>query len=200
MALSRRTFLLTAAGAVAAPLLPPLPLSEAIAAATTEEPLLAFAIGHGGEFDWQPFFAASEEAAMREACRYFGEEPDEDGTVSLDCERVTLWDKRRDAGSVTPADWIRAGMGHSCTRCRDETFSEDGGRVIGDEVVCEGCMTFADRLACPEDEWLVAEELADRIYDEGADTVRARLEAEGHWPNIPPALWARALKQAEVSS
>jgi len=194
MTLSRRVFLLTASAAAIAPALPALP---AVQVATAAEPLLAFAIGHGGEFDWQPFFAATEEAAMREACRYFGEEPDEDGILSLDCERVTSWDKRGVASSVTPADWIRAGMGHSCTRCRDETFSEDGGRVIGDEVVCEGCLTFADRLVCPDDDWLVADELADQVCDEGADVVRARLEAEGNWPNLSPAIWARALKQAE---
>lgn len=53
---------------------------------------------------------------------------------------MPAWDSKQ---CVTNGDWIRAGMGTHCTRCGYET-TQDGGYAIGDDAICEDCMTLAD--------------------------------------------------------
>ena len=38
---------------------------------------------------------------------------------------------------------LRAGLCHTCSRCGYETSKYDCGHAIGDEAVCEDCMTLA---------------------------------------------------------
>lgn len=164
-----RRFLLAAAtvtGAAAA--LPALP-ALAVEAAPAAPPLPAWVVGTPDCFDWQIVRANTADEALREialcnsgsqlACAGCEDEYcDFCSTLQrLDTMRTPHMD---DIEKPTPADWLRAGLGHTCGRCGYETFAEEGAHPVGDEAVCEDCMELADwQIADPE---RYAEMLADR--------------------------------------
>lgn len=200
MTLSRRQFLLTATAAAIAPAIPALPASASPVVMSIDlasgPDLLAFAAGTEGEFDWQVFFGRTAEEALKEATRYFGYDDDDGPPGYFEFRRVDKWDHRGSADAVTGADWIRAGMGHICSRCSYETFADYGGHVVDEEVVCEECVTFADLLKV--DLVTAEDELAEKIADEGAEDVQAWLELQGNWANVPPEIWAKAIERAAL--
>jgi hypothetical protein len=200
MVLSRRAFLVGASAAVAASIAPVLPAHVATvtvaAPAAVAEPLLAFAVGTPGDYDWQHIIAKSAE----EAWRIWMEERGEFENViegeplpAFDPEMVTrveAWDGK---GGTTSADWFAVGLGHVCDRCGYETSPEEGGRAVGDDAVCEGCLTWADRLAADEHDDIV-DEIANRLFDEPAEDVRDWLNRERLLPMVDDlGLWAKAL-------
>lgn len=60
---------------------------------------------------------------------------------SYEAYRTEAFDGKSDP---TPGDWMRAGIGHVCSRCGYEAHPDSGGQGIGDEAVCEECITLAD--------------------------------------------------------
>jgi len=79
--------------------------------------------------------------------------------ASFDAHRVPSMDTIE---SPTPADWLRADMGHTCSRCGYETFAQHNGHPVGDEAVCEDCMSLADwEIVDPERAAEMRAELAD---------------------------------------
>jgi hypothetical protein len=151
MLIHRRELLIGAAALAASASFPVLPSIAAPA-----EIIPAWVVGSEGEFNWQHIIAKTE----REACRFFAQEcgdyEDEcdhdsyqegcDCCKSIDAydaERKPMWDGKP-YDSVSPGDWLRSGTGHVCSRCGYETFPEEGGHGVGDEAVCEECMTLAD--------------------------------------------------------
>ncbi len=147
--LSRRELLVGAAAVAAVANIPPLP-----AIAARAEILPAWVVGTPGEFDWQHMVGrTAEEAIHNFVCEQVGGDGCEEGSPddcdcewcftigSLEAERKPMWDGKQ---SVTPGDWIRSGTGHICSRCSYETFPQEGGYGVGDEAVCEECMTLAD--------------------------------------------------------
>lgn len=147
--LTRRFILAAAAATAAASAIPPA-FANPPAAAKRLKP--AWVAGTDGEFNFQVVRAPTREEAI---ARYIAEEmgftacecaPDEDGDCDFcfhtpDVYRVEMFDSIE---KPTPGDWLRADMGHSCSRCGYETFAQDGGYAVGDEAVCEGCMTLED--------------------------------------------------------
>lgn len=149
---SRREALLIGAGAVAA-----LAVPSSAAIATTPSvaaPLPAWIVGTPGEFDWQHVVSQTAEEAIRNYCceKIGGDGCEEGGAPDCDCEwcctigsleaeRKAMWDGK---DKVSPGDWLRSGTGHICSRCGYETFPEENGHGVGDEAVCEECMTLAD--------------------------------------------------------
>ena len=149
--LNRREILIGAGAVAAAARLP------AVAeAATPAEVIPAWAVGTPGEFNWQHVIARTAEEAKSifraewcvDSCE--GEIDhscgDCDGCAEsiwdeLVAERKSIWDGINDP---TPADWLRAGYGTNCSRCGYETHPEEDGRPVGDEAVCEQCMTLED--------------------------------------------------------
>jgi hypothetical protein len=128
----------------------------AAAVAPVAAPLPAWTVGTSGEFDWQMVRALTEkDARLLWASDFTGDDACEDGGPPKDdCEcdlcskfrcaevnRVEQWDS---LDEVKPADWLRVGFGHVCSRCGYETFREEGGKAVGDEAVCEECMTVED--------------------------------------------------------
>ena len=187
--MNRRQLLMGAAAAAIAPSLPRLP-AAAMPASPVPSPRLAFIVGTDGEFDWIKVWARSAEEAIQAWYVERGIEPDED-CFAPECERVPAWDSKN-AGSLKPADWINAGLGHTCARCHGEAGPWDGARAIGDDAICSYCLTIADLVALGDDE-AVAEQLADRICDQGEEVTRNWAEAKGIWDDVAGAIWPKAL-------
>lgn len=187
--MNRREFLAATAAIVATPVLPALPAAAASAAGADASGLMAFTVGTPGEFDWQWIVARSPQEAFRE---WLAERClDDEDAPEFDPEYVTRvpdWDGRT---NVTAGDWLRAGLGHCCSRCGYETDADQGARAVGPDAVCEDCLTLADIAAT--DPAQAAEDLADRIADEGAETVEASLRAKGQWQAVEGDIWAKAL-------
>lgn len=139
-------------------------------------PIPAWAVGTPGEFDWIHALGTEHDARIEWLNSYHGVADCKDGGEQprpecdcefcanyhgLEVERKECWD-----GIATPsrADWLRAELGTLCSRCGAEAYREDGSHPIGDEAVCDDCMTPAD--------W-------DTIDPERAAEMRADLEAEG---------------------
>lgn len=196
--ISRRTFLATASAAAIAPVLPVIaPPAVTIGVDLASGPdYLAFAVGTPGEFDWQPIFARSAEEAFKIYRQEHGY--DDEGDPRPFCadyvERIPAWDGKP---AIKPADWLNAGMGHCCDRCGYETFADDGACAIGDEAVCEQCLTFAER--CVVDTDRVVDDLADRICDEGAEAVEADLRKRNNWDAVEGMVWQRASELARAA-
>lgn len=167
--MTRRFLLAAAAVTSAAAALPSIPVMAAEAAPAAPR-LPAYVVGTPDYFNWQLVRAHDIDAAIREiaisnaggACSGC-----EDGNCDFCCELRNLEALRvphmDDIDDPTPADWIRADCGHCCSRCGYETFPEEGGQAVGDEAVCEECMTMEDWLiADPERH---AEMLAEQIAE-----------------------------------
>ncbi|MER9710204.1 hypothetical protein NKJ13_08035 [Mesorhizobium sp. M0174] len=194
---SRRTVLVGAVAAAAAAMLPTVGAEEAprfIGIDLGAQPdVLGFAVGTPGEYDWISVTAKSAEEAWAQWCDHQGYGLAEERVFCADyVTRVPQWDGK-DPDSIRPADWLKANLGHCCERCGYETHPESGARIIAGDVVCEECMTFADRLVDDPDD--AVDELANRIADDGADEVREQLIADGDWP-LAVELWPRALAAA----
>lgn len=166
-----RRFLLAAAAVTSAA--SALPSISAVAAEVTPvvPRLPAYVVGTPDVFNWQIVRANDIDAAIREiAISNAGGDCSgcEDSNCDFCCEmrklealRVTHMDE---IDNPTPADWIRADCGHCCSRCGYETFPQEGGQAVGDEAVCEECMTMQDWLiADPEHH---AELLAEKLAEE----------------------------------
>ncbi|TIL30006.1 hypothetical protein [Mesorhizobium sp.] len=153
---------------------------------------MGFAVGTPGEYDWISVAAKSAEEAWSRWCDHRGYAGCERIFNPEFVTRVAQWDGKH-PDTICPADWLRAGLGHCCERCGYETHCESGARIVAGEVVCEECITFADRVAIdPED---AVEELANRIADEGEEDVRDDLIAKGEWPLVE-GVWSRAVADA----
>lgn len=139
----RRQFLASTSSACLTAVLPfpaatlAAPAAEVVAPSVTP----MWAIGTAGNYDWQAIAAETAEDALRIYAEANGW-VEEDGSISksLDVARCKAWD-----GIETPTggDWLRAGMGYLCARCGNETCS-DMGHAVGDDAICEDCMTMAD--------------------------------------------------------
>jgi len=192
--LSRRAFLFSAsATALAAAMPASLSVAAPVAAGvdlSTKPDLLAFAVGTPGEFDWQAIHARTAEDAFREWA--FSRWGDDEDAPEFDPEfvmRVEKWDTLE---SIRPADWLAVDLGHCCERCGYETHHDAGARIVAGEVVCEECLTLADRVAIDPDD--VVEDLANRIADEGEADVRDWLERQK--ASVPDDLWQRAVRES----
>lgn len=151
--LTRRLVLAAAAATAASAAIPA--GAAIVAPAPAATPLLpAWIVGTEGEFDYQMVRAATQaealairvtevsghktctcdtgEAGVCDYCYYDGH---------FDAIRVEDFDT---LAEPTGGDWIRAGYGYHCSRCGYETFPETGGIALGDEAICEECMTLAD--------------------------------------------------------
>lgn len=170
--INRREILIgTAAVAVAASL--PEIAAAVPASVVPAEVMPSWVVGSEGEFNWQHIVARTEREAIRLYCDDLGDLDEECGhdsnTEGCECcetmscyqaDRVPKFDGKQ---NITAADWLRAGLGHICSRCSYETFREEGGHAVGDEAVCADCMTLAD--------W-------DIVDPERAAEIRAELAAE----------------------
>lgn len=165
-ALTRRSLLLGATALAGTAAMPPVALlAEAAPAAAPEigARLPAWLVGPADDFGWDVIRAATEEDALAGWLDHMGimcecgtAMPGGDPVGPDECERCSYWlDAKRaeefDAiDHPTPGDWLRAGHGSTCSRCDEETFCEWNGHAIGDEAVCECCMTLEDwRIADP---------------------------------------------------
>lgn len=169
--LNRRELLALTAASAAVAVIPTLP---AIATpVTAEPPLLAWAVGTDGEFNWQDIRARTADEARRifaaeevggDDCEEVGKEDCEcdfcGAFANVDANRIEQWDNIE---NTSAADWLRAGMGAICSRCSYETFREENGHAVGNEAVCEECMTLADwHLIDPERAAELREQIMDR--------------------------------------
>lgn len=191
--LSRRSLLAGVAASAAIAALPDIPAMATAFEVTPTPALKAFAVGTPGEYDWQSFFARSAEEAFEDWCRERFDEgyeaPDFDPDYVL---RVEAWDGR-DLDTIAPADWIAVGMGYCCERCGYETHPDCGCRVVAGEVVCDECLTTADRVIADPDDFV--DDLVNRLCGDEEAEVRAWLEAEGCWATVKDDLWPRALAE-----
>ena len=155
-----RRFLLASAGVTgAAAALPAVP---AIAAAPAPEApkLLSFIAGTEGEYNWLHIRAETAEQAAQfwlDDRGYWECEAPEMGASRDECEchscamaqtveteRVSAFD---DVPHPTGADWLRAGFGYLCERCSYEIDGFCGGHAIGDQAICDDCLTVEERAA-----------------------------------------------------
>lgn len=149
--ISRREVLVGLTATAALTVMPAAPVFAA--PAPFVEVLPSWIVGTPGEFDWMHVTARTVEDALHNyTCEQIGGNGCEEGGESdcdcewcctiggLEVERKAVWDGKQ---KVTAADWIRIGWGHTCSRCREETC-RDNGHAVGDEAVCDACMTLAD--------------------------------------------------------
>lgn len=147
--LNRREFLAASAASAAVATIP-----ASATVALPQPPMLAWIVGTPGEYDWQHVVGRTAEDAIKNfVCEQIGGDGCEEGgapdcdcewcyTINgLEAERKAAWDGKE---SVSAGDWIRSGVGHICSRCGYETSPDEGGRGLGDEAVCEECMTLVD--------------------------------------------------------
>lgn len=197
MTITRRALLTSAAAVAASTVLPPIAAMPAPAAIGVDmaasSDLVAFAVGTPGEFDWISVFARTPEEAWQEWVHQHWFEDEEAAFNPEFVNRVAAWDG---LSVVKPADWFRAGFGHVCDRCGYETHEEEGARAIGDEAVCEQCLTFGDRMRCDDD--VAMDDLVDRIIDDGVHETRVWLENKGWWDVVGDERWAKAVAMAEA--
>lgn len=195
MEISRRAFLMSTVAMIVAPAV------HGIAGTTSADAVIvtgpsrigtAWAVGTSGEFNWHRVFAETRE----EAYRIWLEDGDDETEISeaiLDesTVRVEEWDYIE---KLQRSDWIRAHMGAHCSRCDEETYADSGARIIGDDVVCEECVTFGDRCAIDEPDELV-DDLINFFDDhDGPDGARAFLMAHGWWDDLPVESWNAAME------
>lgn len=167
--ITRRFLFAAAAVTSAAAAIPPLPALAVEAAPAAPQPLLpAWVVGRPDCFDWEIVRTNSADDALRQIALSRA------GGLSCQCEETEDCDfcgalqelevirvaHMDNIEKPTPADWLRADCGHCCSRCGYETFPEEGAHPIGDEAVCEECMTPEDwQIADPE---RYAEMIAER--------------------------------------
>lgn len=180
-----RRFVL-AAGAVAAASaavarIPPGPPTAAPApTAPPPPPKVAWVVGTPGEYDWEVVRAPTRERALEIWLEDSGWEPEcevecppgedpetwEPETLTqcvcgkclmpdVEADRVTAFDSIR---NPTPGDWIRANIGHTCSRCREEASPGDGAIAIGDDCICPHCQTREEKAAANEERERLREE------------------------------------------
>lgn len=171
-----RRFLLAAAAVTAGALaLPPTFAAEAAALPhplPSPPPMPAWCVGTPDAFDWRVIRAQTRDEAVllwrqdESGMASCGCSPDEErecefcGTADTEAVRTPSIDT---IAEPTRGDWIRAGLGAYCARCDNETFAECGGHGVGDDAVCEDCMTPEDwQIADPE---RYAQMLADAAED-----------------------------------
>jgi hypothetical protein len=161
--MTRRFLLAAAAVTTAAAAIPAVPaLAAEVAAPAAAPPLPAWVVGTPGEYNWEIVRASTSEKAIElwcaDNCQHDYEE-DEHGNPASPCECVACaWETRAsradqfdDIAKPTPGDWMRAGLGYTCSRCSEETDPQNTGHAVGDEAVCEGCMKLVDwQVADPE--------------------------------------------------
>lgn len=192
--ISRRAFLSSTAAAVVAPLLPTVAAPELVVGVdlASGPDLVAYYVGTPGEFDGEAIFAASPQEAFKEwVFSKWGDEEDHPFNEEF-VNREPRWDRLK---KVTPADWIRVGLGHVCDRCGYETCADQGARAVGTEAVCEECLTIADRVAIEPDD--LVDDLANRIADESREEVEEWLIRGGGWAAVQGDIWDRACAAAE---
>jgi hypothetical protein len=109
---------------------------------------LMWAVGTSEDFNWQAIRAETIEAARHAFASKSGFLNEKDAPYDcVEARRCETWDGID--GKPTPADWIRASLSHVCSRCSIEA-SGDEAHAMGDEAVCEDCMTLDDwRIADP---------------------------------------------------
>ena len=142
--MDRREFLASAGAAAILPVAPSIGVPVTVGVDLSSKPSVTmWAVGTWGEYDWQPVAAESEDDAIRTVASWDGMICPETGKLekAYDATRCEAWDNLKH--HPTPADWLRAGMGHICDRCGYETASDDG-EPIGDIAVCHSCMTVDD--------------------------------------------------------
>ena len=212
--LSRRTFIASAAATAVVPVMPSLGTAGNPPARPASNPLSTMWVGgHWGEFDWQPFNARTRAEALRQLLRHHGCD-DVDKVVSLpeneqekllnsmeiSIQRVETMDGL-EPEEVKPHHWVSAGLGSLCSRCDNECYGCDGGRVFGTEVVCEECTTIVDLVRGSTSDVDVAEErLVELMIDEECDEASV-LEVLGRNMDvsaIPAVFWEKCLGAARA--
>jgi hypothetical protein len=118
-------------------------------------PLPVWLVGTPGEYNWQAVRALTEvEARLRWVCDFVGDDKCDDGGEpkddcdcdfccnfrDVDAQRYPQLDAK---DTITPADWLKVGVGHVCSRCGEEAGPDDA-HAVGAEAVCEYCMKLAD--------------------------------------------------------
>lgn len=196
--LSRRAFLASTAAIALTPAIPKLsiaaPVAQAVEPATT-----IWVGGTPGEFDWQPFHARSRDDALRQLCHYHGLDSETEAN-QLALERAPKMDGLH-PDEIKGHHWIKAGFGSLCSRCDGECDGSDGAVAIDTEVICEECLTLADRLALGYDDE-VEERLIELMMDEDCDeaAVREVLNRDMDVDAIPATMWTKCLAEARAAA
>lgn len=142
--MNRRAFLRSTGAAVVVPFFSAVAQPAIIGVDMAKAPSVTmWAVGTWGEFNWQAVQADTEEDAIRQVAEWDGMVCPDTGEieVSYDVTRCEAWDKL--TKDPTPADWLRANMGHICDRCGYEVCPDDG-HPIGDLAICDSCVTIEE--------------------------------------------------------
>ena len=176
MSLTRREAIKLGGAAIAATAVP---IPAGIEAAADVLPLPAWTVGTPGERNWIVAYARTETEALAEwitanigepceGCPRGSTVPTEEvcecyGEVVAD--RSKSFDKYHAENEVPPHALFDAGWDMDCHRCGYETNQDECGHTVDKEIVCEGCMTWADyQKADPEH---FAEMLDNALWEAG---------------------------------
>lgn len=195
--MNRRHFLLGVSAAALAPALPAMPLAALPTVTAPPAPVpaqLAFVVGTPGEFNWSQVWAATAEEAIEEWCSHNGYDDPED-MPEIDTQRMPSWDDLF-GQDITSGMWIEAGIGHTCSRCHEECFPEDGAESVAGAAVCDPCLTLADKFALAHRRDEMIEELAEYIADNSEEEAKAWLGRAGAWDAAEDDHWPAAVAMA----
>lgn len=211
--INRRTFLAGTSAVAVAPMLSPLSMAEAVTVVAPLPKTTIWVGGHYGEFDWKPFHAKDRLDALRQLLHYHGWNEEEIGRAltlpeeqlakelscsEIDVARAEVMDGLQ-VDEIKAHHWIRAGMGACCSRCSYECDAESGARAVGEEAVCEECLTLGDKLAIGDNNE-VEEELIELMMDHecAEGEVREVLARSMDPAVIPAAMWEKCLATARA--
>ncbi|WP_075292615.1 hypothetical protein [Pararhizobium arenae] len=209
--LNRRAFLTSAAALAVTPAIPAQLLAATAPAAVSVTTI--WVGGHYGEFDWHPFHAKDRLDALRQLLHYHGWNEEEIGraltlpedklakelsSAEIDVARAEAMDGLQ-VDEIKAHHWIRAGMGACCSRCSYECDAESGARAVGEEAVCEECLTLEDKLTLGDNDE-VEEELIELMMDyECAEAEVRKVLTRSMDPTvIPAAMWEKCLATARA--
>lgn len=164
-AFSRRAVLRGLVAVAASPLLPTftLPPPAAAAAPAATQPLLSYAVGTAGDWNWSAIKARNMHDAVEiwmgeqgypDTCEAIADGETEDPCGDCDhCNNLhpdVVHHPEWDGHDVAIGErlWCEAGLGATCARCRDEAFLQEGGFFdAAGKLVCEECETPAEYAA-----------------------------------------------------
>lgn len=186
---SRRDILKGGAAVAAASIMPTVPASAVAvtnAVSAAPPPLVGWSVGTEGAMNWEAVFAPTREDAIKEwlsikgTCDGCPHDTGADDVCEcypdIDSHRSKAFDSYADADRVPDtAKHLDGWCNIDCDRCgwsSDETASEDVNYIVGNEIVCEGCMTLSDwKVSDPQYYDELIEELLTAEYGEKSDSV-----------------------------
>ena len=102
---------------------------------------MMWAVGPDDGVGWEAIDAETEAGTRVQWAERNGQEDVPEWVVAL---RQEAWDALPE---ITGADWLRAGLGHTCIECQELAYLEFGARIIDGQPICGECLSEQGEMA-----------------------------------------------------